>query len=416
MLLCLARLGSSQTRAAQSACRDRERGALCQFQQGSTETVRGHCYVLSVWRDGSGGAWDFDGSGRSTTLACLRDQLSFEELGAELRGFEDGGEGASKPSRLDELFAWVIHGGWQILVAVSATLCCSLTVAALAAYRCSRPEANTFMGWLPVQTARGPSQMSPSRHMSRMKGRGKKVELKAPVRPRRRSGGETRSPVSKGAQGFSYDAELQAAGLEAPEAPGRAAPVPRSDEAALVLLPTRSLAGGLQYEDEEPGTCSSASALLPEAYSIHGASPSQHAAGVGPPPSVFGRRQTVRREPNEVLSDSSGERRLGGAGPRASGPERGVAQADKWEAMAQELSCLEDGPAMRWTSDPAAPTRPTANRSVAELLPGLPRRRSVRSVSDTSSSSSSSSSSASPTGQRSGASSGASGGGATSRV
>ncbi|CAK9046161.1 unnamed protein product [Durusdinium trenchii] len=123
---------------------------------------------------------------------------------------------------------------------------------------------------------------------------------------------------------------------------------------------------------------------------------------------VFGRRQTVRREPNEVLSDSSGERRLGGAGPRASGPERGVAQADKWEAMAQELSCLEDGPAM--------PTRPTANRSVAELLPGLPRRRSVRSVSDTSSSSSSSSSSASPTGQRSGASSGASGGGATSRV
>eukprot|EP00913_Durusdinium_trenchii_P035877 g33573.t1 len=146
------------------------------------------------------------------------------------------------------------------------------------------------------------------------------------------------------------------------------------------------------------------------AYSIHGASPSQHAAGVGPPPSVFGRRQTVRREPNEVLSDSSGERRLGGAGPRASGPERGVAQADKWEAMAQELSCLEDGPAMRWTSDPAAPTRPTANRSVAELLPGLPRRRSVRSVSDTSSSSSSSSSSASPTGQRSGASSGASGG------
>eukprot|EP00913_Durusdinium_trenchii_P004370 g4050.t1 len=76
MLLCLARLGSSQTRAAQSACRDRERGALCQFQQGSTETVRGHCYVLSVWRDGSGGAWDFDGSGRSTTLACVRGSMA----------------------------------------------------------------------------------------------------------------------------------------------------------------------------------------------------------------------------------------------------------------------------------------------------------------------------------------------------
>eukprot|EP00913_Durusdinium_trenchii_P015000 g14070.t1 len=44
--------------------------------------------------------------------------------------------------------------------------------------------------------------------------------------------GETRSPVSKGAQGFSYDAELQAAGLEAPEAPGRAAwegPVDRGE-------------------------------------------------------------------------------------------------------------------------------------------------------------------------------------------
>eukprot|EP00434_Breviolum_minutum_P007318 symbB.v1.2.006459.t2/scaffold325.1/size228936/4 len=97
------------------------------------------------------GAFDFDGHLRSTLLACLRDQLTADELVAA--GVTEGSGSADSENsvRLQEIFAWVIGGGWQVLVAVSATLCCSVGAAAFLTYRCFQPEANTFMGWLPIE-------------------------------------------------------------------------------------------------------------------------------------------------------------------------------------------------------------------------------------------------------------------------
>ncbi|CAE7270304.1 RPL19B [Symbiodinium sp. KB8] len=140
MLLSLCLRTEAQIRAAQQACRGQANGSLCHYlwprsassgQDASESRIAwGHCYLLDVWRDGSGGLFDFDGRLRSSMLACLEDdKLTADELAAMGFMFSPGADnenGATSASRLTQILAWVVGGGWQVLAVVSSTLCCLL--------------------------------------------------------------------------------------------------------------------------------------------------------------------------------------------------------------------------------------------------------------------------------------------------
>eukprot|EP00439_Symbiodinium_sp_Y106_P064098 s2072_g10.t1 len=176
MLLSLCLRTEAQIRAAQQACRGQANGSLCHYlwprsiassgQDASESRIAwGHCYLLDVWRDGSGGLFDFDGRLRSSMLACLEDdKLTADELaamgfmlsrGIMTRTTADLQMDETSASRLTQILAWVVGGGWQVLAVVSSTLCCLLAVAMVTVSRCLHAEAETFIGWLPIRVSAG---------------------------------------------------------------------------------------------------------------------------------------------------------------------------------------------------------------------------------------------------------------------
>jgi len=389
------RFSWSQSRAAQSACRGRESGSLCHFEwlktsghsgitNSTVETVWGHCYLLETWRDGSGGAFDFDGHLRSTLLACLRDQLTADELVAA--GVTEGSGSADSENsvRLQEIFAWVIGGGWQVLVAVSATLCCSVGAAAFLTYRCFQPEANTFMGWLPIENPGSSAQAQrPARVGVKKRHLRVHEHLKAQIKghkPLEASPKETQAA-------FSYDAELQAAGLSVmgparssgglDMAPPSSSRFRQEVHGKATLLPPSMLRAAVQAgrleEDDEPGTCSSATALLQEPSALTQAfafAMPRGESGLQPEPSVLGRGPKVQELEESSSSSSSGAESRSVRSGRSvrshhSASKRGRGMSpDKWEAMALELSCLDDDPlpssfAPRGQGFPQRPEKPS---------------------------------------------------------
>ncbi|CAE7211840.1 unnamed protein product [Symbiodinium natans] len=135
-------------------------------------------------------------------------------------------------------------------------------------------------------------------------------------------------------------------------------------------------------EDSSPGTCTSATGLLMQeeegpllvTEAKRANLPLQRSPAVSPSPRIIGRsHDAVHRGTAQVLESDSSSSSSSSSGsesqPLTAEKQQtgtGAAAPDKWEAMAQELSCLDD-------DEPMLPRGPFAQPQGAR---GLPNRRS----------------------------------------
>jgi len=251
--------------------------------------------MLDVWKDGSGGLYDLDGSLRTSLLACLQDeQLGVDDLVEVERSSTNGTSAtADGPSNVTQTLNWVVTGGWRILLAISVALCAALGAAVYCITRVLAKEAPaTFIGLLPMSVSLGTRDKlwpysTPFRQLRHQLKRAKaKAQPSPPVaalrthqpaskeKPRRaREHQETASASQSAGQGvFDYDAELRAAGLDLDPMQEARMPAMRMTPMTPLQLPTDAvprlakppMSQAPLDATPSPGTASSSTALLPQ--------------------------------------------------------------------------------------------------------------------------------------------------------